>query len=637
MPARFGLHASFNPRSLLAFSHDVAAAVVAWCLAYWLRLNLDIPAEWVDGLIAALIVCVPVQAAAFYGFGLYRGVWRFASLPDLRRILFAVATGAVAGPFLLLMLKLNGGVPRAVFLLEPLLLVLIMGGSRFAYRSWKEHRLFGATLSQGAPVLVIGTGDAAVTLVRELARSPDWRVTGLIAQDAKLTGSVLQEIRVVGSLDAIAAQAQALDATHAIIARPDATARERRHIVEVCHKAGLKVLTVPSLADLMSGKVQMSAVRRVDLDDLLGRDAVVLDNAGLTALLAGQTVLITGAGGSIGSELVRQIARFGPARLVLLDNGEFPLYTIEQELARTAGAPPHACVIADVRDSARMGAVMLRHRPAVVFHAAAYKHVPMMENDNAWEALTNNTLGTYVTGRAAIEAGVRKFVLISTDKAVNPANVMGASKRLAELVCQALDAPAAMHAAVHTRFVMVRFGNVLGSTGSVIPTFREQIARGGPITVTHPDIVRYFMSIPEAAQLVLQAGLMGSGGEIFVLDMGEPVKIVDLAREMIRLSGLADDEIRIEFTGLRPGEKLYEELLTDGEATLPTPHAKLRVARPGETPGQDWLEPVLAWLRTRAHPDEGAIKQALKRLIPEYTPQALDGPPQTAEPNRIKS
>ncbi len=642
MPPPFGPHTSFNPRSLLAFAHDVAAAVVAWCLAYWLRLNLDIPAEWVDGLLAALVVCVPVQAVAFYGFGLYRGVWRFASLPDLRRILFAVATGAVAGPFLLLMLKLNGGVPRAVFLLEPLLLVLIMGGSRFAYRSWKEHRLFGATLSQGAPVLVIGTGDAAVTLVKELARSPDWRVTGLIAHDAKLTGSVLQEIRVVGSLDAIAAQAQALQATHAIIARPDASARERRHIVEACHKAGLKVLTVPSLADLISGKVQMSAVRRVDLDDLLGRDAVVLDNAGLTALLAGQTVLITGAGGSIGAELVREIARFAPARLVLLDNGEFALYTIEQELARTQAAPSSCCVIADVRDAARMGAVMLQHRPAVVFHAAAYKHVPMMENDNAWEALTNNTLGTYVTGRAAIEAGVRKFVLISTDKAVNPANVMGASKRLAELVCQALDAhaaaysgaPAVTHAvesraapaigAIHTRFVMVRFGNVLGSTGSVIPTFREQIARGGPITVTHPDIVRYFMSIPEAAQLVLQAGLMGSGGEIFVLDMGEPVKIVDLAREMIRLSGLADDEIRIEFTGLRPGEKLYEELLTDSEATLPTPHAKLRVARSGETPAQDWLEPVLAWLRAQPHPDETAVKQALKRLIPEYTPQAAE-------------
>ncbi len=608
----------FNFLTLLAFAHDVAATLAAWFLAYWLRLNLDIPADWVDGLTSALVVCVPVQAIAFYGFGLYRGVWRFASLPDLRRILIAVAVGAVVGPFLLLMLKLNGGVPRSVFLLEPLLLVLIMGGSRFAYRSWKEHLLFGSTVSKGAPVLVVGTGDAAVTLVKELTRSPDWRVVGLIDDDPQLTGRVLQEIRVLGSLAEMAKYATALDVGHVIIARPDAPPRERRRIVEICRNAGLKVLTVPSFDDLMSGKVQMSAVRRIELDDLLGRDAVVLDNAGLTTLLAKQTVLITGAGGSIGSELVRQITRFEPARLILLENAELPLYAIEQELVRTGAAVSYVCVIGDVRDSTRMHNVMRQYRPTIVFHAAAYKHVPLMENENAWEALTNNTLGTYVTGRAAIDAGVRKFVLISTDKAVNPTNVMGASKRLAELVCQSLDTPE------HTRFVMVRFGNVLGSTGSVIPKFREQIARGGPITVTHPEIVRYFMSIPEAAQLVLQAGLMGRGGEIFVLDMGDPVKIVDLAREMIRLSGLADDEIRIEFTGLRPGEKLYEELLADSESTLPTPHAKLRVARPGQVPAGAWLEPVLGWLRHQPHPAEVEIKRELQRLIPEYQPQIID-------------
>ena len=608
----------FNLLTLLAFAHDVAATLAAWYLAYWLRLNLDITADWVDGLQFALMVCVPVQAAAFYTSGLYRGVWRFASLPDLRRILFAVAAGAVIGPFFLLMLKLNAGVPRSVFVLEPLLLILIMGGSRFTYRSWKEHRLFGATLSQGAPVLVVGTGDAAVTLVKELARSPDWRVVGLIDDDPQLAGRVLQDIRIVGNLRTLADSAAALGVTQVIMARPDAPPRERRHIIETCRSAGLKVLTVPSFDDLMSGKVQMSAVRRIELDDLLGRDAVVLDNAGLTALLAHQTVLITGAGGSIGSELVRQIARFEPARLILLENAEFPLYAIEQELVRTGSVIPYACVIGDVRDSTRMRNVMHDYRPAIVFHAAAYKHVPLMENENAWEALTNNTLGTYITGRAAIEAGVRKFVLISTDKAVNPTNVMGASKRLAELVCQSLDAPE------HTRFVMVRFGNVLGSTGSVIPKFREQIARGGPITVTHPEIVRYFMSIPEAAQLVLQAGLMGQGGEIFVLDMGDPVKIVDLAREMIRLSGLADDEIRIEFTGLRPGEKLYEELLADSESTRPTPHVKLRVARPGQAPAGAWLEPVLEWLRHQPHPAEVEIKRELTRLIPEYQPQAVN-------------
>ncbi len=657
--------------SILAFAHDVLAAVAAWALAYWLRLNLDIPDAFLAGMATAMLICIPLQAAAFHWFGLYRGVWRFASLPDLRRIVFAVAAGALAGPFALTMAGKMGGVPRSVFVLEPLLLVLIMGGSRFAYRSWKEYRLFGALQRQGAPVLVIGTGDAAVTLVKELARSADWRVVALIDDDPQMHGRVVQETRVAGGLADLNAAARRYSAAHAIIARPEATPRQRRAIVEACRAAQLQTLTVPAFDDLMSGKVQVSAIRKVELDDLLGRDAVVLDNAGLTQLLAGGTVMITGAGGSIGSELTRQIARFNPARLVLIESSEFALYTINEEMQRVASgraaAPTTAstaasttaattaasatcaieCAIADVRNAARIGTLMQQYRPSVVFHAAAYKHVPLMENANAWEALTNNALGTYVTARAAIAAGAAKFVLISTDKAVNPTNVMGASKRLAELVCQALDTAASpaqaashaapdttLHAAPHTtphsahqlatRFITVRFGNVLGSTGSVIPKFREQIARGGPITVTHPDIVRYFMSIPEAAQLVLQAGLMGQGGEIFVLDMGDPVKIADLAREMIRLSGLAEEEIKIEFTGLRPGEKLFEELLADGESTLPTPHGKLRIARPSAPLAQHWIDPVLSWLRSVDAPDEAAVKQELQRLIPEYTAQKRD-------------
>ena len=605
----------FNFLTLLAFAHDVAAAVAAWCLAYWLRLNLDIPAEWVGGLQSALLICLPVQVIAFYAFGLYRGVWRFASLPDLRRILLAVAAGSVIGPFLLLMSGLNAGVPRSVLLLEPLLLVLIMGGSRFAYRSWKEYRLFGGLQSKGAPVLVIGTGDTAINLVKELARSADWRVVGLIDDNENLHGRVVQEIRVIGGLKGIAAAARRARAQHVIIAQPEAGLRGRRRIVETCRAAGLQTLTVPSFDDLISCKVQISAIRRVELDDLLGRDPVVLDNAGLTQLLAARTVMITGAGGSIGAELVRQIARFKPARIVLVENSEFALYTVSEEMRRTAPNLPLDCAICDVRNATRLQALMAAHHPVAVFHAAAYKHVPLMENENAWEAVTNNALGTCIAGQAAIAAGVEKFVLISTDKAVNPTNVMGASKRLAELVCQALDMPG------RTRFVMVRFGNVLGSTGSVIPKFREQIARGGPVTVTHPDIVRYFMSIPEAAQLVMQAGLMGQGGEIFVLDMGDPVKIAELARDMIRLSGLSDDDIKIEFTGLRPGEKLYEELLADGESTLPTPHAKLRVTRPGAALAPGWLAPLLMWLKTTNAPSEVEIKQELQRVIPEYTPQ----------------
>ena len=609
-----------NPLSLLAFTHDLLAACAAWVAAYWLRLNLSIPAEFQAPMWKAMLVCVPVQAWAYQSFGLYRGVWRYASLPDLRRIVFAVATGALAGPFVLMMLGLNVGIPRSVFLLEPILLLLIMGGNRVAYRSWKEHRMFGANRGQGAPVLVIGTGDAAITLIKELTRSPDWRVVGLVDDDPNLAGRVLQSTRVVGGLDGLVDHAAQLSATHVIIARPEATHQERRRIVDLCRAGNLKVLTIPSFDDLMSGKVQVSAIRQVELDDLLGRDPVVLDNEGLKGLLSNRTVMITGAGGSIGSELARQIVRFKPGLLVLLENGEFALYRIEQELARLVPGQRIACVIGDVRDSRRMHEVVTAHRPSVLFHAAAYKHVPLMEDDNAAEAMTNNVQGTAMVAAAAIAGGVARFVLISTDKAVNPTNVMGASKRLAEMVCQSLDAQAEQRGAAATRFVTVRFGNVLGSTGSVIPKFREQIAAGGPITVTHPDIVRYFMSIPEAAQLVLQAGSMGRGGEIFVLDMGEPVKIADLARDMIRLSGLSENDIRIEFVGLRPGEKLFEELLADSESTLPTPHAKLRIAKPSGVPDAAWRAELLDWLATPAT-DSAALKLELRRRLPEYRPQ----------------
>jgi FlaA1/EpsC-like NDP-sugar epimerase len=329
-------------------------------------------------------------------------------------------------------------------------------------------------------------------------------------------------------------------------------------------------------------------------------------------------VLVTGAGGSIGSELCRQVARFRPRVLILFELNEFALYRIEQEFAERHPGLGVVAAIGDAKDAARVAQIFSQHRPDVVFHAAAYKHVPLMEEENAWEAVRNNVLGTNVVAAQAARSGTQKFILVSTDKAVNPANVMGASKRLAELVCQSLQQSGA------TRFVIVRFGNVLGSTGSVIPRFREQIARGGPVTVTHPDITRYFMSIEEAAQLVLQAGLMGKGGEIFVLDMGEPVRIVDLAREMIRLSGFTEDEIRIAYTGLRPGEKLYEELLADGERTMATPHPKLRIAQARPTP-PSWHGEILAWL---AQPPgtAAAVRQGLRRWLPEYQGATADPP-----------
>ncbi|MRR56873.1 MAG: polysaccharide biosynthesis protein [Deltaproteobacteria bacterium] len=602
-----------HPRSFLALSHDALAVLVAWLGSYWLRFNLDIPQWQWNEAIASVVWLLPLHVGVFWFAGLYRGIWRYASLSDLKRILFAVGLAAVGVGIIVLLLQ-AAAVPRSVLILHPLLLMGLMGGSRLLYRAWKEHRLYGALRIEGRPVLVLGAGDAAADLLRELARSRDWRVVGLLDDDPAKFGRQINGVRVVGFIADIAQHAAALEVAHVIVALPGASAGKRRRATELAVAAGLQVLTVPAFEDLLSGKVAISQVRRVELEDLLGRDKVALDDAGLTRLLAGRTVLVTGAGGSIGSELCRQIARFKPERLVFFEQSEFALYAMDQEFSRSHAGLSVSCIAGDVRDEQRLCEVFAAYRPAVVFHAAAYKHVPMMEGENAWQAVRNNVLGTWRVARAAVEHGVGEFVLISTDKAVNPTNVMGTTKRLAERVCQALQA-----GGCSTRFVMVRFGNVLGSSGSVIPKFREQIASGGPITVTHPDIVRYFMLIPEAAQLVLQAALQGQGGETFVLDMGEPIKIVDLARDMIRLSGFTEEEIRIEYTGLRPGEKLYEELLADGETTLPTPHPKLRVTRAEEAPDVEWLARLETWL---AQPARSAdeVKRDLQVWVPEYRP-----------------
>lgn len=619
--------AKVNGRKALAFTHDVTASAVAWVLAFWLRLNLEIPREFVSSVVQGILWLLPLHALLFWRFGLYRGIWRYASLPDLHRILLAVGAAAVAGPALLFLLRFDQAIPRAVFILHPLLLVVLMGGSRVAYRVWKERRLYGAVRANGELVVVIGAGDAAVSLLKELDRSPNWRVAGVIDDDASKQGLLVNGIKVIGHLSDLPRIAEEYSVEKAIIAMPDASHQVRRRAVDAASQAGMRVLTVPSYDDLISGKVTVSAIRKVELEDLLGRDPVVLDDASLHELLTGRVVMVTGAGGSIGSELVRQILRFKPGLLVLYELSEYALYQIEQELA-DRGNPPVVCVAGDVKDAERLDRIIGQYRPAVIFHAAAYKHVPLMETGNAWEAVRNNVLGTLYVAQAALAHEVEKFVLISTDKAVNPTNVMGATKRLAEMVCGSLQENG------RTRFVVVRFGNVLGSSGSVIPRFREQIARGGPVTVTHPEIRRFFMSIPEAAQLVLQAAHMGQGGEIFVLDMGEPVKIVDLARDMIRLSGFSEEEIRIVFTGLRPGEKLYEEVLADGERTLPTVHPKLRVAKARDALGQVWLADLQRWLEGPAQDDPDQVRRQLAQRVPEYQPR---GAAETAAPAQAQA
>lgn len=605
-------------RTLLAMLHDLAAAAFAWSFAYLLRFNFEPPGNFVDEMVRTLVWVAPLQSLIFWRFGLYHGLWRYASVTDLRRIFLSVLTAAALIPLVLWMFRVSAVVPRSVLVINPVLLLLIMGGSRFVYRLWKEQGLYRNIRINGEPVLVLGAGDAAVSLSKELGRSQDWRLVGFLDDDADTHGHMLNGIKVLGALEDLPRWAEQLSVTQAIIAMPSGSHLVRRRAIEICNRAGIRVLTVPSFDDLLSGRISISQLRAVELDDLLGRDPVTLDTAGLHELLTGKIVLVTGAGGSIGAELCRQIARFNPGMLLLLEQSEFALYTIEQELHASLLNLACEFLIGDVREAARLDEVMGKYRPAVVFHAAAYKHVPLMEQHNAWQAVRNNVLGTCCVAQAAQKHGVSKFVLISTDKAVNPTNVMGASKRLAEMVCQSLQQPDG------TRFVMVRFGNVLGSTGSVIPKFREQLARGGPITVTHPDITRYFMSIPEAVQLVLQAGLMGKGGEIFVLDMGEPVKIADLAKDLIRLSGLTENDIRIEFTGLRPGEKLYEELLADNEHTLPTPHPKLRIAQAQEI-SPAWLDELLAWIGARTTLGDAEVKHALTQWVPEYTPAPKPG------------
>lgn len=606
---------NFNVRTLLAYAHDIVAVGLTWCIAFWLRFNLAIPPEYLAWMQKTAPWVMFIYGLVFFKFGLYRGIWRYASVSDIKRIVAAVFFAILSVTCIIFMLRSYVTVPRSVLMMQPIFLIVIMGGSRLAYRSWKEQRLYGLARGQGLPVMLLGAGDAAVMLLKEMERSKEWKVVGLLDDDNVKQGRMIYGVKVLGRLHDVKKWAGELDVHHVIVAMLSVPHSVRRRAIEMCSTAGLKVLTVPSYHDVMSGRVTVSQVRKVELEDLLGRDAVQLNDVGLHAYLGGKVVMITGAGGSIGSELCRQIALYSPSLLVFFESSEFAMYRIEQEFSQKFPGTPIACIIGDVKNSVRVAHAMTSYSPAVVFHAAAYKHVPLMEEINTWEAVQNNVWGTYVVASKAIEHNVQKFVLISTDKAVNPTNVMGATKRLAEMICQALQNNS------NTQFEMVRFGNVLGSAGSVIPKFHEQIETGGPVTVTHPDIIRYFMSIPEAAQLVLQAGSMGQGGEIFVMDMGEPMKIADLAKEMIRLAGYTEDEIKIIYTGLRPGEKLFEELLANNEHTRPSEHPKLRIVKAncGECIG---VSELLRWLEQSRDLDDGEVRWGLKRWVPEYVPSA---------------
>ena len=598
------------PLSLLV---DALVVVLAWNATYLFRLGFE---RWLsarpgyDGAVLAAVVLLYLLALA--ALRLPHNLWRFTGFAEVQRLTlacFVVGTLAAA-------LVMGAGlreVPRAVLALHPVVTLMGLVLVRIVYRMlWEQLRLHTAVdAARARRAIVMGAGAAARMMLAGI-HEQGWAVLGLLDDDPGKQGTRIGDVRVLGPLAAIADPVLRGTATHVIVALPSATPEQRRRALELASDTGLPVLTVPTIEELREGR-SLERLRRIEPEDLLGRAPVQLDEAGIADILRGATVLVTGAGGSIGSELCRQLARYAPARLVLYEASEFNLYAIEQELGDTHPEIELVRLIGDVRELEHLRQTCARWRPQLVLHAAAYKHMPLMEEHNAFAALRNNTLGTWNAALAAAESGAARFVLISTDKAVNPTNVMGASKRAAEIALSAL-----VPRFPGTRFMAVRFGNVLGSSGSVIPKFKEQIARGGPVTVTHPDIIRYFMTIPEAARLVLQAAALGESGQVLVLDMGQPVKIADLARDLIRMAGHAPQEIPIVYTGLRPGEKLFEELLADADATLPTAIERLRIARLTNSHGP--IDDLLELARQAgAAPGDEAVRQALAAVVPEFS------------------
>ena len=606
----------FSAKAYAVLAADLVSVAVAWMAAFLLRFNFQVPDDYVALALRSLLWVVPIYGVAFLAMGMYRGMVRFSSLPDLLRIARAVALAAAVVALGAYLAQFDLIVPRSVIVLSPILTLLAVGGIRAAYRAWRESRSPREVAGQRRKLFVLGTGEPGARLLRELATSPQWQVVGAFDDRREAHGREIHGVPVLGALADVERAARELDVRDAVIAMPEASSARRQQAATICMRAGLNALLLPALADLIEGRVTIENVRRINLEDLLGRDAVRINSAEVGQMLGGAVVMVTGAGGSIGSELCRQIARFAPARLVFFEHSEFALYRIGEEFRELFPEVPFAGFVGDVKDAERVRETISAQKPAIVFHAAAYKHVPLMEDDNCWQAVRNNVLGTWVVAGEAIAARVPRFVLVSTDKAVNPTNVMGATKRLAEIVCQALQP-----ADGSTLVSVVRFGNVLGSAGSVIPKFQEQVARGGPVTVTHPEATRYFMSIPEASQLVLQAAALGKGGQIFVLEMGKPVRIVDVARTIIQLSGRSEQEIEIRFTGLRPGEKLHEEVFTSDELTDRTTHPSVRVAK--ARPVDVALEPLLAQLQVHARRDDDA-RSFLHAWVPEYVEAPVD-------------
>jgi len=596
----------------IAIIYDIGVVPLAWFGAYWLRFNLDqIPREVLDSSIYVFLRVLLVQMVAYWYVGLYRGIWRFSSIPDLVRIVRAVFLGVFFSGMWIYYSTAFQDFPRAVLPLYAMLLAIFLGGARFSVRWFKEYHFERVDAKR---VLIIGAGSAGEGIVRDLLRDgqKSYKPIAFIDDNDAQQGREVHGVRVLGKTADILSIAEKYKIDLIIIAIPAARAQAMRSIMQQCSKTSCAIRTLPGLKDIVAGRVSIDLLREVSLEDILGRDPIHLDWDAIRLAIVDKSVLVSGAGGSIGAELCRQIAHLKPKSLLLIERSEYNLFMLEQELLQHFPALVFEKHLIDINDRVALDLIMQRQCPDIIFHAAAYKHVPMLE-DQPREAVANNILGTRCLAQMAVLHKVGHFVLVSTDKAVNPSNVMGATKRVSEMIAKVFNDPQG------TRCIIVRFGNVLGSAGSVVPIFRQQLERGGPLTVTHPDITRFFMTIPEACQLILQALALGQGGEIFVLDMGEPVKIRFLAEQIIRLAGKKLEDIPIQYIGLRPGEKLYEELFYTDENLVATPHKKIFQAQMESHLNKENLEITLDELESAiVHVDTSRIVALLKSLVPSF-------------------
>lgn len=598
---------------------DTILVTSAYILAHLLRFDGHISqAQWMT-IKNVLPYLVPFKLLCFFLFGLYRGMWRYTSLVDLKNILKATGISSIFIILAIFYLFRLQGYPRSVYIVDWGLTFLLVSGSRvfvrmFLERPLRPFKILTHLENPSVKLLIIGAGDAGEKVVREILESPwsKFMPVGFLDDDTAKRGKSIHGVPVLGRIDQINRLRTGFD--EILIAIPSIKGEQMRRIVDLCKETGKRFRTVPGIWELIEGKVSVKSVRDVNLEDLLGRQEVHLDKSEISRYLNNKRIMITGAGGSIGSELVRQVCRFNPQALALLDFSEYNLFRLEMECQQRFSSVSTSGFLTNIRNGNSVKKVFEKFRPDAVFHAAAYKHVPIQEL-HPWEAAYNNIIGTRNLVESAAENQVERFVLVSTDKAVRPTNVMGATKRVAEMLVQSMNGNGT------TRFMAVRFGNVIGSSGSAIPLFQEQISQGRPVTVTHPEITRYFMSIPEAAQLILQAGAMGKGGEIFILDMGNPIRILDMVRELIRLNGFEPErDIPIQFIGLRPGEKLYEELIAREEGVVPTNHKNILVLR-GKKLNYNTLNADIDRLMAIADTyDATSIKKKLRDIVPEYTP-----------------